>query len=362
MAEAGVVVNSDATQARLMKRYWVAAGSSLLVLLLMVVLHWGGYLTRTGFRITAGGILFWIVFYYALFRSGLNLKASDPSLTIAQVLSAILMLDIAMFYTVSEARPVILLTVLMAFVFGVFRLPMHKLVQIALVAIAGYVLMIVLLQQFRSKDVDLRLEILRLTVFGIVLLWFAVMGGYISRLRKTLSDSRAAIEELATHDPLTGAYNRRHLSNMLLQEKMRCDRSGETFCIALLDLDFFKNINDTFGHQAGDEVLKACAECANQAIRPIDCLGRYGGEEFEVLLTQADLEGARIVAERIRNAVSELEFPHISPDLRVTVSIGLAQYRPKENIDEAEKRADAALYRAKAAGRNRIETEAVTAG
>ncbi len=357
MAEAEIALNTGAMQARLMKRYWLAAGSSLLVLLLMFVLHWEDYLTETGFWITSGGILFWIAFYYALFRSRLNLKSSDPSLTIAQVLSAIVMLIIAMFYTVSDARPVILLAVLMAFVFGVFRLSLPKLIGMALTVIAGYVLMIVLLVQFRSQDVDLRLEILRLTVFGIVLLWFAVMGGYISRLRKTLSDSRAAIEKLATHDSLTGAYNRRHLSNILQQEKLRSDRSGEAFCIAFLDLDFFKQINDTFGHQAGDEVLKACAACGNQAIRPIDCLGRYGGEEFEVLLTQTDLEGARIVSERIRNALSKLEFPHISPDLRVTASIGLTQYRPKEDIDEAEKRADAALYRAKAAGRNRTETE-----
>ncbi len=357
MAEAKIALNTGALQARLMKRYWVAAGSSLLVLLLMFVLYWGDYLAGTGFWITAGGMLFWIAFYYALFRSQLNLKAADPSLTIPQVLSAILMLTIAMFYTGSEARPVILLTVLMAFVFGVFRLPMPKLVGMALIAIAGYVVMIVLLVNFRAEDVDLRLEILRLTVFGIVLLWFAVMGGYISRLRKTLSDSRAAVEELATHDPLTGVYNRRHLSATLQQEKLRGDRSGDVFCVVILDLDFFKNINDTFGHQAGDEVLKTCAGCGSREVRPLDCFGRYGGEEFELLLIQTDLEGARIVAERIRNAMNRLSFPQISPDLRVTVSIGLAQYRPKEEIHETEKRADVALYRAKAAGRNRCEVE-----
>jgi len=361
MADAGIAADIDARQARLLKRYWVAAGSSLLVLLLMFVLHWEGYLEATGFKTTAGGILFWAIFYLALFRSRLNLRVADPSLTVPQVLSAILTLIIAMFYTASSARPVILLLILMAFVFGVFRLPLQKLVCLALVTIAGCALMIVLLQHLRPQDVDLRLEILRLTVFGIVLLWFAVMGGYISHLRKTLSDSRAAVEELATHDPLTGAYNRRHLTNMLQQEKLRSDRSGETFCIAFLDLDFFKKINDTHGHQAGDEVLKAFAACGNEAIRPIDCLGRYGGEEFEVLLTQTDLEGARIVAERMRNAVGKLEFPQISADLRVTVSIGLAQYRPKENIEETEKRADAALYRAKAAGRNRVEAESAGA-
>ena len=356
-AIAEIASDTDSRQACFLKSFWVAAASSCVVLLLIFFFYWAGYLAETGFVVVAGGIILFAAFYYALFRSGLNLKAGDPSLTVAQVLSAILMLTIAMFYTQSGARSVLLPFALMAFVFGVFRLSIRKLLCIALVTITGYAVMIGLLLNFRPHDVDLRLEILRMTVFGVVLLWFSVTGSYVNRLRKRLSESMAAVEELATHDPLTGAYNRRHLSAMLRQEKLRSDRSGEPFCIAILDLDFFKKINDSHGHQAGDEVLKACAECGNQAIRPIDCFGRYGGEEFEVLLVQTDLEGARIVAERIRYALARLRFPHISADLVVTVSVGLAQYRAEEEIEAAEKRADAALYMAKAAGRNRVEIE-----
>lgn len=358
MAEAGTAASrEDARQARLLKRYWAAAGSSLFVLLLMAALYWNGYIEETGFYITAAGILFFVVFYYALFRSGVNRNASDPSLTVAQLLCSILMLTVAMYYTASNARSLILPFVLMAFVFGVFRLSTRKLVYVALFAITCYASMTGLLLQLRPQEVDLRLELLRLMGFGAVLLWFAVMGGYISRLRKTLHDSKVAIEEMATRDALTGVYNRRHLSNVLQQEKSRSDRSGEAFCIGLLDLDFFKAVNDKFGHQAGDEVLKACAKCGEQVVRPIDCFGRYGGEEFEVLLPQTDLEGARIVAERMRSAMSQLRFPHIDPDLRMTVSIGLSQYHPKENVNDAERRADVALYSAKEAGRNRIEIE-----
>ena len=357
MADAETAAKADAKQARLLKRYWVAAGSSLLVLLFMSVLYWQGYIVETGFIIIAGGILSCIAVFFALFHSGFNRKARDPSLTVAQLLSAMVTLIIAMYYTSSDARSLVLPIVLMAFVFGVFRLDTRKLVAVALFVIAGYALMIKLLLQFRPQDVDFRLEVLRLLVFGPILLWFAVMGGYISKLRKTLSDSKAATEEMATRDALTGAYNRRHLLNALRQEKLRSDRSGHAFCIGILDLDLFKTINDTYGHRAGDDVLKACAECGVQSVRPIDCFGRYGGEEFEVLMTQTDLKGARIVAERVRNAVGNLRFAHIDPDIRVTVSIGLAQYRPEECIEDTEKRADTALYRAKLAGRNRIETE-----
>ncbi len=351
-----------ARQARLIRRYWAAAGSSLLVLLLLFVLYWNGYLDATGFKITATGILFFIVFYYALFQSGLNCKASDPSLTIAQLLCSILVLTVAMYYTASSARPVILPIVLMAFVFGVFRLSTRKLIHVAIVTILLYALMIWLLLQHRPQDIDYELELLRLMVFSPILLWFAVMGGYINHLRRTLRDSKEAIEEMATHDDLTDAYNRRHMSNMLQQEKMRSDRSGQPFCIGILDLDFFKEINDTFGHPVGDAVLKACAICGAHAVRPIDCFGRYGGDEFEVLLTQTDLEGAQHVAERLRTAVSNLRFPHIDPQLKVTISIGLAVYHPKESIEDTERRADEALYRAKATGRNRIEIESAKAG
>jgi diguanylate cyclase len=361
MADAESISNTESRQARLLKRYWIAAGSSFLVFLFMFALSWDNYLNETGFYFTTIGILFSGVLYFALFRSGLNLKASDPSLTIPQVLTAIVILTIAMYYTSSSARSLIEPIVLMAFVFGVFRLDTRKLVYVALIAIMCYALMIWLLLYFRPQEVEMRLEVLRLMVFGPILLWFAVMGGYISRLRKNLSDRKSAMEEMSIRDPLTGAHNRRYLLNMLRQEESRSDRSGEAFCIAILDLDFFKTINDRFGHQVGDEVLKACATCGTQAVRPMDCFGRYGGEEFEVVLAQTNLEDARTVAERIRSAIDNLRFPNIDPKLNVTVSIGIAQYHPKESAEETEKRADVALYRAKALGRNRIETESANA-
>lgn len=354
----GVTVSPvERMQARLFSRYWVAAGSSLLVLLLMFTVYLNGYLSETGFFVTSGSILFLVVLFYALFRFRLNQKAADPSLTIPQVLCSILVLTVAMYYTQSSARPMFLPIVLMAFVFGVFRLSTLLLFIVAMMASGFYAVMIGMLLKFRPQDLDLRLELLRLIIFAIVILWFAVMGGYVSRLRKRLHESKLALEDLAIHDALTGSFNRHHMSNLLAQEKSRSDRSGGAFCIALLDLDLFKLVNDKYGHQVGDEVLKACATCGMQSVRPIDCFSRYGGEEFEVLLTQTDLQGAQIVAERIRIAVSSLRFPNIDPNLRVTVSIGLSQYRLKERIEDTERRADTALYRAKAAGRDRIEKE-----
>lgn len=354
---AGSTTNVESKKMRMLARFWVAAWSSMLVLLLMFALYWQSYLDETGLLISALGILTAIVAFYALIRSGINLKFSDPSLTIPQIISGMVVLLIAMYYTSSSARPVILPVVLMAFVFGVFRLETRKLISVALFVIAGYALIIRLLLYFRPQDVDLALEVLRLSVFGPILLWFAFMGGYISKLRKKLSDSLATMKEMAAHDSLTGLPNRRHLLTVIELEKSRSDRSGEVFCICFLDLDFFKAINDKFGHLAGDQILKASAECGAGNIRTIDCFGRYGGEEFEVILPQTDLTGARIVAERIRIAFENLKFPQIDPELKLTVSIGIAQYHPKEGVAEVEQRADAALYSAKHKGRNRVETE-----
>ena len=155
----GSNVTTDIKQARLLQRYWIAAGSSILVLLFMYALHWNRYLDERGFYYAASGILFCIVFYLVLFRSGLNRKASDPSLTIAQVVSAIVVLTIAMYHTSSSARAVILPIELMAYVFGVFRLSIRKLVYVALIAIICYALMLWSLLQFRPQEVDLQLEV-----------------------------------------------------------------------------------------------------------------------------------------------------------------------------------------------------------
>ena len=347
---------------RLLVRFWIAAGSSFLVLLLLGGLYWSGYMDPRGFVITSSSILCLVAIFYALFSSGVNFRASDPSLTVPQVLIAIAVLYVAMYYTKTDARPIIFPLVLMAFVFGVLRLPLRVLVRLAAVIVVFHAVTIGFLSRFRPHDLDLRMEILRLFFFGIVLVWFAFMGGYISRLRKRLQENRAELEKLAVHDALTGAYNRHHMSQSLLQEKDRSDRSGVPFCIGLLDIDFFKAVNDKYGHHVGDEVLKACTECGRRALRPSDSFSRHGGEEFEMLLIQTDLGTSRVVAERVRAAISCIDFSHIDPELKVTVSIGLAQYRPREEILETERRADKALYQAKAAGRNQVVMEGTMSG
>ncbi|NVN92254.1 MAG: GGDEF domain-containing protein [Desulfuromonadales bacterium] len=165
------------------------------------------------------------------------------------------------------------------------------------------------------------------------------------------------LEDISTRDYLTGLYNRRHLFAQLETELCRAERYGVCFSILIFDVDYFKKINDTHGHQSGDFVLQTLSNSASGSIREIDILARYGGEEFVVVMPQTDLKGAVAIAERLRLAVEKMEIPIQGKILNITVSIGVATYQPharKMTIVEFVDRADQALYEAKCSGRNRV--------
>lgn len=160
---------------------------------------------------------------------------------------------------------------------------------------------------------------------------------------------------LNTLDGLTGTYNRRFLESKIKEEFSRHRRYARPFALMMCDIDFFKNVNDQYGHQSGDQVLKNVAGTIQKGIRETDYLARYGGEEFCCLLPEADLNTARMLAERLRKAVEEVTTPCNGLDVRVTVSFGVAAI--SDAVASGEMligRADQALYEAKRAGRNRV--------
>lgn len=187
-------------------------------------------------------------------------------------------------------------------------------------------------------------------LMGLVVLFFR-------QLVKKLAEARRLLETLATTDPLTGLYNRRQIMTRLEEECERIQRGGIGLSCIMLDVDHFKQVNDTYGHQQGDEVLKMIARQARASLRAYDVVGRYGGEEFIVLLPETDLETAQAVAERLRMAIqaSAILKTATGQPQPTTVSLGLTQWRSGDTVDTLIHRADEALYRAKANGRNRIE-------
>jgi len=178
-----------------------------------------------------------------------------------------------------------------------------------------------------------------------------VLTGVFNRMVKRLREGREELERLSVTDGLTGLTNHRALMQRLQEEAMRSVRSKRPFCVIMTDVDHFKSYNDTFGHPAGDEVLRRVAALLKESTRTVDCVARYGGEEFALLLPETEIGGAMEVAERIRTRIESENFP----DRAVTVSLGVASFpthadRPEKIIAVA----DAALYRAKHAGRNRV--------
>ncbi|MYL83714.1 diguanylate cyclase [Desulfovibrio aerotolerans] len=167
---------------------------------------------------------------------------------------------------------------------------------------------------------------------------------------------RRELLDLANRDPLTKSLNRRKLGDVLADETARADRYGTPLTVVMLDIDHFKNINDTYGHDVGDSVLIELAARLRACLRQVDRLARYGGEEFVVAAPGIDIQGGLEMAERLRRAVADAPFAQAGP---VTASFGVATFRAGEQTENVLKRADEALYRAKAGGRNRAEREAL---
>lgn len=172
-----------------------------------------------------------------------------------------------------------------------------------------------------------------------------------------LEAANAQLQELALHDGLTGLLNRRHWESCLEREFARHNRYSNPASLVLFDIDHFKKLNDTYGHQAGDEVIRQVARITREMVRDTDYAGRYGGEEFVVLLADTPLQGASQFAERLRMAIEQLQISHEQLSLQCSVSVGVACIRTDmANHQALIEAADKALYQAKSAGRNQVVT------
>lgn len=179
----------------------------------------------------------------------------------------------------------------------------------------------------------------------------------IKRLQDELEEKNRELERLSISDGLTGLFNHRHIHELLSEEWDRVERTNDCMSVAMFDLDRFKSVNDTYGHQAGDRVLIELAGILRETARDIDRLGRYGGEEFMALLPETCIEEAAVFVERVRREVGRTHFDIGGAEpLHMTISAGVASY-PHGSISSVEtlvRLADDALYAAKAAGRDRV--------
>lgn len=183
-----------------------------------------------------------------------------------------------------------------------------------------------------------------------------LLRGLVYPLRNALLYNRAL--HSAFKDPLTGVNNRAALDQALGRELDLAHRTENPLSLLMLDIDHFKQINDQYGHSAGDHALKCFTRGVMDCVRGSDIVYRFGGEEFVVLLSNTDIDGAKLLAERIREAVAEIECEILGSSFKMTVSAGVASLRADEGSEHLFHRADEALYQAKLSGRNRVETAA----
>jgi len=180
------------------------------------------------------------------------------------------------------------------------------------------------------------------------------LGALLYPLKNTLL-YRQAIQSAHT-DSLTGVLNRSTLQSVFQKESSLARRHQSDLSLVMIDIDFFKKVNDSYGHAAGDLALKELTNCIKRTVRESDHIFRLGGEEFAVLLNGTDLKGATLLAERLRSAAQQISIKHEDNTFNFTISAGVTQYNENEALDELMNRADKALYEAKDSGRNKVVT------
>lgn len=338
-------LKSDDPRQRLrFRRYLIAASTSLMFVLLVALCHVRGLIPIWPFVVASTSSLVGIVVFYALFRFEWNVKARDPSLTVPMMLWATATVTYVLHHA-GDAAGVFLLIYPVILFFGVFRLRTPAMLVITAGILAAYA-PILWKTADRGTAGAPTVHVLQWIVLAGVLTWFSFMAGYVRELRARLRESE--------YDELTGAFSRRRILQMLAHEQTRCDRGAGPLAVCMVDVDLFKRVNDTLGHVAGDRALRTFVSIAQEELRAIDFVGRFGGEEFLLVLTQTNLEGACECAERVRIQTECKTAGLLGRESAITVSIGVAEYRPGEDPRATIARADAALYHAKRDGRNRI--------
>ena len=208
------------------------------------------------------------------------------------------------------------------------------------------------LKEERLHKLMLLLAIGLLSILGILGVYSMYQQRIIKQQNQKLQDYNTQLEKLFVTDKLTGLYNRHKLDDTLISELIRFKRYQTPLSIIIMDIDFFKLVNDTYGHQVGDEVLKDVANLSKNAIRSSDILGRWGGEEFFIICPETDLEGTYILAEKLRSILESHEFVNVG---NKTASFGVTTATIDVSVNDLIAQADDALYKAKSKGRNRVE-------
>jgi diguanylate cyclase len=291
-------------------------------------------------------------------RSGINRRFADPSMTLPQMIAALAPWGYTLFeYLEPHSRGLAVILSLVTLLYGLLALDRRRMMIMSTLTILVYLAVLSLIAWVRPQDLNPIFDGLWALGLVIVVLQLSWIGGYVSELRLSLRERNAELHTLATQDMLTRLPNRRYLLQRLSAEVARSSRREHrpgNVTVCLIDLDEFKRINDTLGHGVGDAVLQAVAERMQTALRESDCLGRFGGEEFLAILPDTDNAGGEAMAQRIRATLAGVSIPELPAGWRITATVGVAESRPDERLEDTLARADEALYEGKRAGRDQV--------
>ncbi|CAH0350779.1 diguanylate cyclase domain-containing protein [Aquabacterium sp. CECT 9606] len=356
---------ADPKQRLRIKRSLMAATVYLLCIGLQIYAYYVGYMQLDDAKVLSAACIGNIVFWYAVLRSGVNLRFKDPSLTLPQILSSLTII-VGAYALTGPVHGSTMMLLALVLVFGIFNLKAKG----AMIA-GAYTVVIIGIAMAIKIQIDpvhypFKLEFAHFWMTVAIVPTISSLAVQLSNMREKLkaqknelAEALTRIQVLATRDELTGLVNRRHMLDVLGQHQKRLERSGHhRFCLAILDIDHFKRVNDTYGHGVGDEVLRHFAEEAQKVMRDTDVLARWGGEEFLLLLNDTSPALANIGLERIRTHLASVTMAPSQPGLAPTFSAGLTGYCDNERLDVCIERADKALYKAKRDGRNRTVIQA----
>ncbi|MBV9568970.1 MAG: GGDEF domain-containing protein [Hyphomicrobiales bacterium] len=294
-------------------------------------------------------------------HSGWSRDCKDPTLFLPQQLYAIAVaLAVAMTAPQIAFQPLATLFAISAFAFMAPDLR-SQLVGAGIAALGGASVILTTGPYLAMPTSTLAGQALTSAVVFCLLarcIWVAVffrsLQRRLSEKNKALKAAVQQIDAMANRDELTGLPNRRCIGRLLAEEMALCDKTGLALSVALLDIDHFKRINDAWGHLAGDRTLQIFASVASTAIRTGDRMGRFGGEEFLLVLTATRLRDAEAILNRIRECICYHDWSAIDNDLHVTITVGATEYAKGDSVEELIRRADLALYLGKESGRDRV--------
>ncbi len=302
----------------------------------------------------------WMVVFMALiWRLGSLQKLDEDTVVLCRALWCNLGAVTLAVLVPDTIRLLLLVVPLFSVVYAAIHLARSQVMLVVLITAVLYALCVLYLFAFGRVDVEF--ELMSGTAFAMMLGGVMLLASDMQSLRDSLMernhDLRETIERLqdmALKDDLTRLHNRRSIMEILARQKALADRGQQAFTLCYADLDHFKTINDRFGHAVGDVALRQFAELAQSVVRNVDYVARFGGEEFLLVLVDADEQMASQVAHRLAERTREMWVPGTDENFSLTVSVGITRYRSGERVDDVISRADDALYDAKHGGRDRV--------